>query len=1222
MTKGWPLFLLSGMLGAAQHPLYFEQRQSDLFKAGTVAIRPDRIEIDDVKLRFVGTSERARLEGVGTPAPGTWFSRQGTVRLRQFQKVRNSGLYRGVNAVFYGNPQQFEYDLEIAPRGDIGSIRLKVEGGHAVHIDDGGNLIIEGKAGEIRQMAPRVFEEHGSTRREIDAKYLLQGDEITFELGKHDAKANLTVDPVVVYQKYFGGSGIDRGGPVATDANGNVYVTGSSDSIDFPATNGSVARITSPLLAFSNGGQTAARLPVGTQVSATAIGGTPDGKVLYVATPGGIYVSSNDGAIFAQTAPLGKTVQVQGISVDPIDPSRAFLATTGGLFVGSAAGQSWGEIDQGMAISGTRSVNASSVLISPADHTVTFAITSSPNYIYRTTNAGGTWQQLFPAYPGEPPAPQFPSTTLTMALTADGKTFYVIDGNGVLLQSADNGNTWKQLAGQMYGAKSITVDANGGSIYVVDNFGLQLSTDGGQTFKTVSPALPGGDVVVAFAKDGSGALYFTTTGGEFEVSTDGGVNWTQLPRRPNIHALAGLGGQVFAAVDSASIPFVTKWSADGSTLLYSTFFGGSYSDAILAIQVEAQGEAIIAGSAASPDFPMMQTLSPSPLPFASGFVAKLSADGSKMVYSTLFGASKGLSVNGLAIDSGGAPYVTGTTSSTDYSTTPNSFQTASPTTPCQRPNSGPLSPTTNLGTFAFVTKFKADGSDLVYSTYLTGSCGSSGQAIAVNAAGEAVIAGFTTSPDFPVSAGAYQPAFPGGATASGAFPNPSDFGFVSRLSAGGDKLIAGTLVGGGFHTEANGVALDRTGNAYVTGSTWGITPGPTPGAFQKSITTTCILISIGPPLPPQGGSDVFVLKLDPSLSTAGFLTYLGGGCTDTGSSIALAPNGNVWVSGVPWASDFPLVTPYEYYGTGSGFVSELSADASQLLYSTFADGSNIAIDPSGAAYVSGSGLGLTGPAKNSSVAGTGPFLVVGSGTSASLTKIDPNTLRTVVISSMGPATAFQITPQASAPSRGPVAPGELIAITGQHLGPQTTLNAQLDATGRLPFTLGTTTVRFNNLVAPLLSVQDGLIVCMAPFEVSGITELTVSVDGQSSEGLRVQVSQTVPYILSVTNQDGTPNGPDHPAPQGSVVTLYMTGLGVTTPLSQDGTVNAMPLPVPVVPLGASINGTTVPIQFGGAASGLLAGITQVNVYVPVAQYTQTPSYIGVNSGQAPIYIGR
>jgi uncharacterized protein (TIGR03437 family) len=203
-----------------------------------------------------------------------------------------------------------------------------------------------------------------------------------------------------------------------------------------------------------------------------------------------------------------------------------------------------------------------------------------------------------------------------------------------------------------------------------------------------------------------------------------------------------------------------------------------------------------------------------------------------------------------------------------------------------------------------------------------------------------------------------------------------------------------------------------------------------------------------------------------------------------------------------------------------------------------------------------------------------------------------------------------------------VAPGELLAITGQHLGPATTLNAQLDAAGRLPFSLGATTVSFNGYVAPLLSVQDGLIVCIVPFEISGVTEVTVKVDGQSSEAVRVPASLTSPYILSVTNQDGTLNAPDHPAPQGSAVVIYATGLGLTTPLSQDGDVNGAPLPVPVIAAYVTISGKPIPIQFAAAAYGLVAGITQLNVLVPVGTYAMNPSYITVNSGAAPIYIGK
>ena len=144
-----------------------------------------------------------------------------------------------------------------------------------------------------------------------------------------------------------------------------------------------------------------------------------------------------------------------------------------------------------------------------------------------------------------------------------------------------------------------------------------------------------------------------------------------------------------------------------------------------------------------------------------------------------------------------------------------------------------------------------------------------------------------------------------------------------------------------------------------------------------------------------------------------------------------------------------------------------------------------------------------------------------------------------------------------------IAPGELISITGQHLGPRTTVMAQLDATGRLPFQVGATSVAFDGYIAPLISVQDNLIVCFAPFEITGSAEVTVTVDGQKSNSVRVGVSPSAPYVLSIVNQDGSMNSADHPAPQGSVVTFYVTGLGLTSPLSQDGSVSAPPLPVPV-----------------------------------------------------------
>jgi uncharacterized protein (TIGR03437 family) len=1198
------IFCLGGVLRAAapEHPLYFEERSDGVFEtlaAGQSAtLRADRMELYGITLRFLHPSKAARLEGSGKPAPSTYITRGRTRSFQAYPKAGVRNLYPGIDLSFYGRPGRLEYDLDLARAANPRRIRIGVSGARSVRLDEHGNLVIGTGAGELRQLPPRVFQTVHGVRREIPASYvLISSNEIGFQLGKHDRTMPLTIDPVIVYTKYYGGSALNFGGPVATDAQGNVYVTGSTNSIDFPTTNASKARLQPPLLAFSNAGQTVTPLPVGTQVSVSVIAGTSDGQVLYVATTGGIFVSGNGGASFTQAAPLLSpygTPVVQAISVDAVDPSRAFVATTLGLFSLSSAGQSAGEDDPGMASAGNGAVSAASVQISAVDHLVMYATTAFPtNFLYTSIDAGASWQQLFPSYPGEPPAGPYTGNSIAFTLAPGGSDLYVIDGNGVFFKSTDGGMTWQKLSGQyLLGAKSITIDPNHPSnIFVVDNAGVQRSTDGGMTFATISPSLPPGVYVQSFALDSSGDLYFATYS-QIEVSVDQGATWKTLPQRLNPHALIGLGNRVFAGVDSPSVPFVVKWSPDGSQLLYSTFFGGSFSDLITAISVDAQGEAIIAGYTASSDFPVTVNISAASPAGDSGFVAKLSADGSQAIYSSIIGASQGVTINALAIDSSGAPYITGATPSPDFPTTSNAFQSKLPTAMCQRPGGNPFLPIANLGTYGFVGKLNASGSALVYSTFLTGACGSEGQGIALDAAGEAVVVGVTTSPDFPVTPDAYQTTFPGGDAAGITYPSPLDFGFVSKLSAAGDKLIASSFIGGGFFTEANALALDSSGDPYITGSTWGITPGATPGAYQTMVKTGCPpTIGIGPGLEyPSGGSDVFVLKLNPALSSAQYLTYLGGTCDDYGTSIVLEPNGNVWVAGSP-SQDFPLVTPYQLSGS---FVSEIGADFSQLLFSSFSDGANLAVDPSGAVYVSGA-----------------------SGNLASLVKIDPAGTPPVIIDSIAMNSTLQA-PSPFIPVQ--IAPGELIDIVGQNLGPSATVMAQLDATGQLPFLVGSTTVSFGSYYAPIISVQENLIVCFAPFEIVGSAGLTVTVNGQKSNSVLVGVSPSAPYFLEIVNQDGSINSEDHPAPQGSVVTAYVTGLGITSPLSQDGSVSVPPLPVPAAPVTAYIDGNPVQPQFAGAAQGLVAGITQVNLQIPVASYSSNPIAAFVNDAFAQIYI--
>jgi len=779
------------------------------------------------------------------------------------------------------------------------------------------------------------------------------------------------------------------------------------------------------------------------------------------------------------------------------------------------------------------------------------------------------------------------------ALGPNGSDLYVVDTNTNFFKSVDGGVTWQLLAQGLYGSQAVVFDpGNPNNIYVLDSLGLQKSVDGGLHFATLAAALPRitPDRIQQIAVDASGALYAGSNSATY-VSTDGGSTLTMVASTPGLHTLVALGGRVYAGFDTPSEAFVVKWDPTGSRILYSTFVGGDRTS-ISGLKADAQGNVTLTGTTYSPDFPSTKKLgNTSPTGSPSAFVTRLSPDGTKLVYSLVVGGSKGVLASGLTLDSSGVAYVVGQTQSADFPTTPNAAQPTLPTTACTRPQTGFfLFPNTGIHTFA--GKLSANGTGFDYATFLTGSCGSAGQGIVVDSTGQVVVSGSTTSPDFPVSANAYQGAFPGPPELTSP-PNAFNAGFVTRLSAAGDKIITSTYVGGGYLTQASALALDAAGNVAVTGLASKILPGGTPGAYQTTSVDRCVpTISIGPAPPPSGTYDAYVLKLDPTLSTARFLTYLGGGCSDSAFGIALDSTGNVWVNGLTASADFPLKAPFQGQGLSAGFVSELSADGSQLLFSSSTDGTSLAIDPSGAVYMAGSG-NLNG-------------------TSAELIKINPTTNPAVQIDRIQPVNGFPpalILPNSFGTA---VAPGELLRITGRNLGPATKANGQLDASGRLPFSLANTKVSFDGIPAPLISVQDAEIVCFAPFEISRVAQVSVETGGQKSNAVRVGVANTDPQILSIANQDGTPNSAEHPAQPGSVIVIYASGLGLTRPLSVDGLTNSTVTTTPLVDVTIFLPTTSVRPQFVGSAPGLIAGVVQINVAIPAVSYPSNKINISLN----------
>jgi gliding motility-associated-like protein len=331
--------------------------------------------------------------------------------------------------------------------------------------------------------------------------------------------------------------------------------------------------------------------------------------------------------------------------------------------------------------------------------------------------------------------------------------------------------------------------------------------------------------------------------------------------------------------------FVTKLNSIGTSLLYSTYLGGSNADYCFSIAVDASGHAYVTGETNSTDYDItpgaFQTTG-----FVDAFVTKLNPTGTGLVYSTYLGGSNQERGNSIAIDASGHAYVTGRTQSTDYDITPGAFQT-----------------TIGGGVDGFVTKLNPTGTGLVYSTYLGGSVGDVGYSIAIDASGNAYVTGYTLSTDFDITPGAFQTTYAGGST----------FGdvFVTKLNPTGAALVYSTYLGGSNDEIGYSIALDATGNAYVTGQTQSTDYDITPGAFQTTygggtydvfVTKLCI---ISYNLTSAPGTDNQTVCTGTAITNITYTTTGATGATFSGLPAGVTGNfsaGTVTISGTPTAT--------------------------------------------------------------------------------------------------------------------------------------------------------------------------------------------------------------------------------------------------------------------------------------------------------------------------------
>ncbi len=398
-------------------------------------------------------------------------------------------------------------------------------------------------------------------------------------------------------------------------------------------------------------------------------------------------------------------------------------------------------------------------------------------------------------------------------------------------------------------------------------------------------------------------------------------------------------------------------------LSYSTYLGGAASDYAYALAVDATGSAYVTGYANSPDFPLGSTASATPgggtcgvgldtYPCFDVFITKLNPAGTGLVYTTYLGGGGDDVATGIAIDSAGNAYIAGYTNSNNLSTSGAAQATFGGGT-CG------VVPTTYPCYDAFAAKLDSQGA-LLYCTYLGGNSDDIAQGIAVGAAGNAFVAGFATSADFPVKPGALQSSFAGSISDA----------FVTKLDPAGTAFVYSTYLGGSGEDYATKVRVDSSGAAYVAGYT-NSGDFPTLRAFQSAPGGgTC-----GPSSGPSACFDAFVTKLTAEGAAFVYSTYLGGNGGDYAYGLAIDDDGDAYVTGSTTSTNFP-VSAEALKATGGGisvdaFVTKLDATGSQAIYSTYLGGLgtesslDVALDAARNAYVAGYAYGSGFPVANS-----------------------------------------------------------------------------------------------------------------------------------------------------------------------------------------------------------------------------------------------------------------